>query len=134
MSQVNWRSHLIGLSEHLANASSSGFALSPSEFSELSPPAQLGLTMGVALSMVLMLGYCVLCSRGRGISPPRAPPRRRYSYSSDGHLSYESPTPEHLWYHPVRLSPHHLPSHTHTPHAYAHMYAHVHVHAHVCPP
>ena len=109
--EVDLKSHPFGLSEYFANASSSAIAHLPSEFTELSPPGQLGLIMAVALSVILMLGYCVLRStaratRGRGVTKGGATDYAGTLAKVVTDLSFDSPTPEHLWYHPVRLAPH----------------------------
>ena len=106
--EVDLKSHLLGLSEYFANASSSAIAHLPSEFTELSPPGLIGLIMAIALSVILMLGYCVLRStaratRGRGVTKSGATDTVTKVVTD---LTYDSPTPEHLWYHPVRLAPH----------------------------
>ena len=108
--EVNLRSHLLGLSEHFAIASSSAIAHLPSEFTELFPPGQLGLVTALALSAILMLGYCVLRStaraaRGRSVTKGGATDYAATLAGVVSDLSYDSPTPEHLWYHPVRLAP-----------------------------
>ena len=114
--EVNLRSHLLGLSEHFANASSSAIAHLPSEFTELSSPGQFGLIVALALSSILMLGYCVLrfatrATRGRDVSEDGGTDYANTLAKVVADLSYDSPTPEHLWYHPVRLAPHlHLPA------------------------
>ena len=110
--EVDLKSHPFGLSEYFANASSSAIAhFLPSEFTELSPPGQLGLIMAVALSVILMLGYCVLRStaratRGRGVTKGGATDYAGTLAKVVTDLSFDSPPPEHLWYHPVRLAPH----------------------------
>ena len=109
--EVNLRSHLLGLSEYFAIASSSAIAHLPSEFTELFPPGQLGLVTALALSAILMLGYCVLLStaraaRGRSVTKGGATDYAATLAGVVSDLSYDSPTPEHLWYHPVRLASH----------------------------
>ena len=109
--EVDLKSRPFGLSEYFANASSSAIAHLPSEFTELSPPGQLGLIMAVALSVILMLGYCVLRSTaratpGRGVTKGGATDYAGTLAKVVTDLSFDSPTPEHLWYHPVRLAPH----------------------------
>ena len=109
--EVNLRSYLLGLSEHFASGSSSAVAHLPSAFTELSPTGQLRLIVALALIVILMLGRCLLRStawaaQGRGVSKGGATDYAATLAEIVADLSYDSPTPEHLWYHPVRLAPH----------------------------
>ena len=102
--EIDWRSHLLGLSEHFA------IAHFPSEFTQLSSSGQIGLI----LVIVALLGCCARRSTtraagGRGGTKGGATDYANTLAEVVAELSYDSPTPEHLWYHPVRLVPHLCP-------------------------
>ena len=102
--EIDWRSHLLGLSEHFA------IAHFPSEFTQLSSSGQIGLIMVI----VALLGCCARRSTtraagGRGGTKGGATDYANTLAEVVAELSYDSPTPEHLWYHPVRLVPHLCP-------------------------
>ena len=102
--EIDWRSHLLGLSEHFA------IAHFPSEFTQLSSSGQIGLIMVI----VALLGCCARRSTTRAAGGRGGTKGGTTDYANTlaevvADLSYDSPTPEHLWYHPVRLVPHLCP-------------------------
>ena len=109
--EIDWRSHLLGLSEHFANVSANAIAHFPSEFTQLSSSGQIGLIMVI----VALLGCCARRSTTRAAAGGRGGTKGGTTdYATAlaevvADLSYDSPTPEHLWYHPVRLVPHLCP-------------------------
>ena len=102
--EIDWRSHLLGLSEHFA------IAHFPSEFTQLSSSGQIGLIMVI----VALLGCCARRSTTRAAGGREGTKGGTTDYANTSaevvaDLSYDNPTPEHLWYHPVRLVPHLCP-------------------------
>jgi len=102
--EIDWRSHLLGLSEHFA------IAHFPSEFTQLSSSGQIGLIMVI----VALLGCCARRSTTRAAGGRGGTKGGTTDYANTlaevvADLSYDSPTPEHLWYHLVRLVPHLCP-------------------------
>ena len=105
--EIDWRSHLLGLSEHFA------IAHFPSELTQLSSSGQIGLIM-VIVALLGLLGCCARCSTARAAGGCGGTNGGTTDYANTlaevvADLSYDSPTPEHLWYHPVRLVPHLCP-------------------------
>ena len=105
--EIDWRSHLLGLSEHFA------IAHFPSEFTQLSSSGQIGLIM-VIVALLGLLGCCARRSTtraagGRGVTKGGTADYANTLAEVVADLSYDSPTPEHLWYHPVSLVPHLCP-------------------------